>query len=174
MTDTNDIYVQILPVIESESANKILLCKWNKGDFKNRFTGLIRAVDSKETTNGSNIRKQLEKTAASLLPSSLTTNTLKIELVAILNFTDPPAYTEYVYMVHLCADAANITDVAFDGNPCRWFRWDEIPFQEMPEDDHLWYPKVLEAGMKVTGSFTFGSWSETTLKSYHIDTVSRL
>lgn len=47
MTESNDIYVQILPVIESESSNRILLCKWNNGDFKDRFTGLIRAADFK-------------------------------------------------------------------------------------------------------------------------------
>lgn len=44
---SNDVYVQILPVIKSESSNKILLCKWNEGDFKDRYTGLIRAVDFK-------------------------------------------------------------------------------------------------------------------------------
>lgn len=49
MTDPklNDVYVQILPVIKVESSNKILLCKWTKGDFKDRFTGLIKAVDFK-------------------------------------------------------------------------------------------------------------------------------
>lgn len=36
------------------------------------------------------------------------------------------------------------------------------------------HSKVLEEGLKVTGSFTFGSWSEKTLKSYHIDVVSQL
>lgn len=77
-------------------------------------------------------------------------------------------------MVYLSEDAAGITDVAFAGNSCTWFRWEDIPFHEMPEDDHLWYPKVLEQGLKVTGSFTFGSWSEKALKSYHIDTVSQL
>lgn len=98
---------------------------------------------------------------------------LKIELVAILTFTDPPAYDEYVYIVHLSEDAAD-TDVVFDGNPCEWFQWQKIPFENMPEDDHLWYSKVLQEGLKVTGSFTFGSWSETTLKSYDIKTVSDL
>lgn len=68
---------------------------------------------------------------------------LKVELVAILNFTDPPAYNEYIFMVHLDENAAKIGDVAFNGNPCEWFSWEEIPFQQMPEDDHLWYPKVF-------------------------------
>lgn len=97
-----------------------------------------------------------------------------MELVAILNFTDAPAYHEYVYVVYLSEDAAGIADITFQENPCEWFQWDEIPFQEMPEDDHLWYPKVLQEGLKVTGSFTFGSWSEKTLKSYHINTVPQL
>lgn len=99
---------------------------------------------------------------------------VKIELVAKLTFTDPPAYNEYVYMVYLSEDAAWITDITFDRNLCQWFHWEEIPFHEMPEDDRLWYPKVLQGGLKVTGSFTFGSWSEKTLKSFHIDTVTQL
>lgn len=47
MSESNDVYVQILPVIKSECSNRILLCKWNEGDFKDRFTGLIWAVDYK-------------------------------------------------------------------------------------------------------------------------------
>lgn len=43
----NDVYVQILPVIKSGSSNNILLCKWIKGDFKDRYTGLIKSVDFK-------------------------------------------------------------------------------------------------------------------------------
>lgn len=42
-----DIYVQIMPIIKSNALNKILLCKWIEGDYKDRFTGLIRAVDFK-------------------------------------------------------------------------------------------------------------------------------
>lgn len=97
-----------------------------------------------------------------------------IELTAILRFTDPPAYTEYVYKVYVHEDAAAVTDFVFDDNPCVWFGWEDIPFDRMPEDDGLWYPKVLQDGLKVTGLFTFGSWNEKTLKAYHIDAVTQL
>lgn len=114
---------------------------------------------------------RLEIEARSLLPTNLAHRLLKIELVAILTFTDPPAYDEYVHIVHLSEDAAE-ENVHFDGNSCQWFQLENIPFQDMPEDDHLWYSKVLQEGLKLTGSFTFGSWSETKLKSYDIKTVS--
>ncbi len=126
------------------------------------------------TNNSSNFRERLVKVAESIIPENLTLCLLHIELVAILHFNDPPAYTEYVYIVCLSDDAAQFKDITFDDNTCVWYSWDEIPFQEMPQDDHLWYPKVLQEGLKVTGSFTFGSWSEKTLKSYHIDSVSEL
>lgn len=131
-------------------------------------------MNKQECADNSNFREKLEQTAASLLPYMLTPYMLNVELVAILNFADPPAYDEYVYIVCLSENASTIADVEFDGNPADWFRWEDIPFDEMPQDDHLWYPKVLEDGLKVTGSFTFGSIDEKTLKSYHIDTVSQL
>lgn len=77
-------------------------------------------------------------------------------------------------MIDLSNEASTITDITFDNNPCEWFHWEDIPFNRMPEDDRLWYPKVLQEGLKVMGTFTFGSWNETTLKSYHIDAVSEL
>ncbi|XP_037045989.1 uncharacterized protein LOC119081315 [Bradysia coprophila] len=174
MTESHDIYVQILPIIKSQSSNKIVLCKWIQGDYKDRYTGLIRPVASQASPNDSNFREKLEAVATSLLPQHLTPHKQGIELTAILRFTDPPAYTEYVYIVYLNEDAVAITDVLFDDNPCEWFRWEDIPFEQMPEDDGLWYPKVLQEGLKVTGSFTFGSWSEKTLKAHHIDAVTQL
>lgn len=127
-----------------------------------------------ESANDSNFQEKLQTAAVLLLPKTLSTAILKTELVAKLHFTDPPAYNEFVYTVYLNEDALGITDIVFDDNPCEWFDWDDIPFHAMPEDDRVWYPKVLQEGGKVTGSFTFGSWSEKTLKSYHIDTVPDL
>ncbi|KAJ6638103.1 hypothetical protein Bhyg_10836 [Pseudolycoriella hygida] len=170
--ESKDIFVQAMPIIKCKASKRILLCKWIKGDYKDRYTGLISPVNFKE--NEANFREKLEKSAVSLLPANLSSNLVNVELVAILNFTDPPAYTEYVYMTYLSEDSDAINDTVFDENPCHWFHWENIPFQEMPEDDHLWYPKVLEQGLKVTGSFTFGSWSEKTLKCYKIEEMPQL
>ncbi|MDA0977659.1 MAG: 8-oxo-dGTP diphosphatase [Proteobacteria bacterium] len=49
----------------------------------------------------------------------------------------------------------------FEGTPTEteeaipvWFRFDEIPFDEMWDDDRLWLPRVLK-GESVRGYFTF-------------------
>lgn len=108
------------------------------------------------------------------MPGGLSVASSDVDLVAILEFSDSPAYDEYVYVVNLNESSAEINDLSFDGNSCYWFQWDSIPFQQMPADDPLWYPKVLQEGLKVTGTFSFGSWNEKTLKSYRVNSVPHL
>jgi len=43
--------------------------------------------------------------------------------------------------------------------PC-WFAVDDIPFEQMWQDDILWLPRIL-AGERIQGGFTFGEDNET-------------
>ena len=56
---------------------------------------------------------------------------------------------------------------AWEGNPVEsaemkpyWFTVDDIPFEQMWQDDVLWLPRVL-AGERIRGHFTFGADNET-------------
>jgi hypothetical protein len=97
-----------------------------------------------------------------------------LDLVAILEFADPPACEEYVFLASLKDESIkNANNLVFDKSPCYWFDWDKIPFKEMPEDDPLWYPEVLQGGKLMRGSFTFGDWKEKSLKSHWVKEVDK-
>ncbi|CAL8108927.1 unnamed protein product [Orchesella dallaii] len=194
---TNNIYVQVLPVIlkpthtdlsskETDIAftdGKILLCKWASGNFKDRYTGLIKQLSEREEVNIQNLTasekyKVLLQIAESLLPSQLRRHVTELELVGLLNFDDPPACDEYIYKANLAISGSESIDtnhvIPFGEHSCFWYNWKEIPFQEMPADDPLWYPKVLWEEQKVKGTFTFGGWSEKTIKSYELHLVNQI
>lgn len=211
MGNPEGIYVQVLPVVipqqssnnsnkslESQASEcKILLCKWASGDFKDRYTGLIRPLARKEydtiichTENGKHPEKQqiLLQLAKELIPSPLKEVIADIRLVGLLRFEDSPVYDEYIYLANLIAPSNKIEsnekgshlqnyfrqDIMFGENTCYWYSWDQIPYHEMPADDELWYPKVLQQQKKVKGSFTFGGWSEKNIKSFELETVEQV
>lgn len=212
MANPEGIYVQVLPVVTSQQSSnnsnkpaeilasecKILLCKWASGDFKDRYTGLIKPLARREydtiichSEKGDNTEKQqiLLQYAKELIPSPLKEWIADIRLVGLLRFEDSPVYDEYIYLANLIAPSSNKIDlnessnqlqnyfrqdIMFGENTCYWFSWDRIPFQEMPADDELWYPKVLQLQKKVKGSFTFGGWSEKNIKSFELETVKQV
>lgn len=206
------IYVQVLPVVlparltgnpsasiksfpSLTSKCKILLCKWNSGDFKDRYTGLIKPLKSREynTVLQHHANKRFKEkhnvlleAAMALMPSPLQKRLEDIALVGLLRFQDPPVYDEYIYLANLSVSSNNDGNdsdermeffrkgIEFGDNPCHWFGWDGIPFKAMPADDELWYPKVLQQQQKIKGSFTFGAWTEKTIKSFELQTVEQI
>lgn len=177
-----EIFVQLLPVIlpkPTETTGKILLCKWTSGVFEGRYTGMIKNMGQKVETNDDNFKENLAIVAKNLVPLSLQKNLNKIELVGLLGFDGPPDCSEYIYLGTLKDDGDEIINTKevvqdLDSNPCYWFDWDKIPFNQMPNDDAIWYPEVLGGGKKIKGSFVFGGWSERTIKSYELSTVEQL
>jgi hypothetical protein len=112
----------------------------------------------------------LSEIARNLLPVN-SGKIQSLDLVAILEFTDPPACDEYVFVANLQEDEVKNTSLQFENSPCFWFDFDKIPFHEMPLDDAIWYPQVLNEGKLIRGSFSFGSWEEKEIKNYWIKQV---
>jgi 8-oxo-dGTP pyrophosphatase MutT (NUDIX family) len=52
----------------------------------------------------------------------------------------------------------------------QWFRYHEVPYDQMWPDDKLWLPKVL-AGKKVAGEFLFGD--NNNVLDYHLRTLKK-
>ena len=168
-------WVQLLPVAENSSGDsipKILLCKWKDGDYVDRFTGFIGPVDDNVDEN---LESAMERVVASILPHDAKLILEKKELRAILTFDGPPETLEYQYVGYVPEQCAQTLTNLISTDKCsfQWFSLNKIPFEEMPADDRLWYPGVLE-GKKYKGGFVFGGHAERTIKSYELNEVDHL
>eukprot|EP00040_Diaphanoeca_grandis_P012008 m.292355 g.292355 ORF g.292355 m.292355 type:complete len:178 (-) comp229665_c0_seq1:18-551(-) len=152
---------------------KILLGRWNKGAFQGRVSGMIG-----EATEG-----QSPEEAASYLCrtlSGLDISSSKFARRALFTFhevdaSDPAAKdlgVEYQELQLVCDvdDHAMFTPTNSTlFSPLGWIPFEHIPYFEMPEDDAIWYPQVLNSNAILEGEFKFDG---TKLLSCDVRTVS--
>ena len=159
-------------LIRCSKNNRILLGRWNRGPFQGRISGLL----------GQAVTDKGPEEAAKIVVKKLIdfdVDACKLEPKAKFVFheedeTDGAAqllgstYEETQFLMEL--DSTNHFEPTDEFSPV-WFDIDRIPYDEMPEDDIIWYPRVLLNDETLTGTFRFRG---PKLLDYDIEAVERI
>jgi len=149
----------VLDVVNS----RILLGKHTRGEFAGRYTGFIAEVDSEKDLVPLDVARSVALEKAGLDPLACDALNDPRDLFEAARFVfrgwmpDGGLAVEHEFV---CAfrDARAVeklfpTDARAspDGIIPTWFREQEIPYADMPEDDAIWYPIVLGRFSKRNG-----------------------
>lgn len=135
--------------------NKILLGMKKVGFGSGKWNGFGGKVKEGEDIKEAAIREMIEE-------SSVKVNNEDMKKTAVLDFFFPhkPEWNQQVHVF--------MTD-KWEGEPAesdemlpKWFKFDEIPFDQTWSDDKHWLPLVLK-GKQVEAMFKFGEDSSTIL-----------
>ncbi|MFC1802523.1 8-oxo-dGTP diphosphatase [Thermoproteota archaeon] len=137
------ILATICEIIQND---KILLQLKKAGRFgEGKWNGPGGKIRLNETPLEGVIREVKEETGLNILNPVLNGS---------INFyfgeTPEPDWTTYIYLVTEFTGRLQ----ASDEGDLRWFRFEDIPYNSMWEDDKHWLPAFLE-GKKVRGTFWF-------------------
>ena len=170
----------IVQTLVVRNDGKILLGRWLRGSLAGRFTGLLGAARETEHPQHAAVR-----VAASLVPG-LSLKAAQLRPRAIFDFHEVPTLEEYregvrgtesttelqyVYRLH-DDEVEAVSQIGGSGGgggggdsdgsgdntslEPQWFPLADIPYDQMPADDPLWYPLVLDPrGPCLTGEFRF-------------------
>ena len=138
--------------------DRILLAMKKRGFGAGYWNGAGGKLNDNETIEDALVRECQEE---------INVTPLKYHKVAELDFKFPGDTSDMYGHVYVCDK--------WDGEPSeseemapRWFTKDNLPYDEMWEDDIHWLPQVLK-GKKVQGTFTFDS--ENHMLTYSVDEV---
>ena len=141
---------------------KILLAFKKKGFGAGKWNGVGGKLDSKKD-------KDIFEVAIREMEEEIGIKVKDIEKMAILNFSYPyltnSEEREWQTHVFFAKDWQGEPKESEEMKP-RWFKVDEIPFDEMWPDDEFWLPKVLN-GKKVKAKFIFKEGE--IIESYNIN-----
>ncbi len=139
-------------VRESQDDKELLLAMKKRGFGKGKWNGVGGKLDSEKGD------KNIVEAAVRETEEEIGIRIKDLEKVAILNFRFPyiPQDKDWNQDVHVFL-ARN-----WEGEPIeseemapKWFKIEDIPFEEMWPDDKFWLPKIL-AGEKLKARFVFG------------------
>jgi len=124
-------------------AGEVLLIRKKRGLGAGKINGPGGRLEENETPLECAIRETQEE---------LLINPLDIRPAGELffNANDMPRIHGHIFVAGNYEGTPTETDEAIP----LWFRYEDIPFDEMWDDDRLWLPRVL-AGESVQGFFTF-------------------
>lgn len=166
------------------AGDKILLGKHTRGEFAERFTGFIVEIehDSELTPidfarNGAVRRAGLNPVAFDALDQNLDIrevgrfrftgwipNTLVVEHEFVAVFDDAA-----LALLFQETKSKSSTETTVDMIPT-WFRLDEVPYADMPEDDEKWYSCCLNvAGVSSTGRDVSRVVDQLVIGNFHFE-----
>ncbi len=135
--------------------NQILLAMKKRGFGKGRWNGVGGKPENEESITQTAVRECKEEIMVT--PQDLT-------LVAKLNFYFPAEKSNWNQQVHV------FTSLKWKGEPTeteemkpKWYKFNDIPYSLMWDDDKHWLPHVLE-GKFVNASFTFDNKDQIVTK----------
>lgn len=132
---------------------RVLLGKHLRGEFENRYTGFIASVNHEEELTPIDVARTTALLGAGLNPlacDALTGSDLvEVGRFVFRGWIDNAIAIEHEFVAAfrresdlrvLFASTELTSDVAVTYH---WFDLDQIPYDEMPEDDAVWYPCCL-------------------------------
>jgi len=134
----------------------VLLGMKKRGFGEGKWNGFGGKLNDGETLEEAAVR-EMEEEAGMIIDKE------KMEKVAELNFTFPFVAKEkgFDQLVHV------FVVKEWEGEPKeseemlpKWFLTNELPFDNMWNDDRIWLPKILN-GEKIKADFVFGEDNET-------------
>ena len=160
-------------LIRCSKSNRILLGRWNDGPFQGRISGLLGQARAKCANDAA---KQVVKRMIDFeVPDSSKLTPCARFIFHEEDETDGAAellgstYEETQFLLDL-DDSFETKQIRDEFSPI-WFDLDQIPYSEMPEDDLIWYPRVLNNDEILNGTFRFRG---TKLLDYNIEEVDSL
>ena len=150
-------FVQVLVTRDDH----ILLGRWCSGPLKSRISGCIGEIEDENISRGT--VDMVKKLTGLQLPKDSLQHRALFHFVEIGQVDDAMTqtfgrrYAENQYFVDGNELPKNVfedlrrSDASFLPS---WYPLDGIPYDEMPEDDRIWYPRFL-SGEKLTGEFVF-------------------
>lgn len=131
-------------LIVDAAAARLLLAFHKTGDMQGYYTGFLdELLEDEEPMNGAR-RITMEQ-------CGLTVEQTELRAVFRFSAQDYPGADEYEYYTSSYGGELSESE---NVRP-QWFGLEQIPYQQMPADDALWYPSFL-AGKLQRGSFHFG------------------
>lgn len=136
---------------ENRGNKEILLAMKKRGFGKGRWNGVGGKIDAKKGD------KNVFDSAVRETKEEIGVKTKKMEKVAVIDFHFPevPKEKDYDQQVHV------FLTKEWEGEPIeteemapKWFKIEEIPFDQMWDDDKHWLPHVLE-NKKIKAKFVF-------------------
>lgn len=136
----------IATICEITRAGKLLLQKKAAGKFgEGKWNGPGGKVLKGETPEDGVIREVMEETGLTIKNP---------DLKGVLDFyfgeKDEPDWIAYIY--HVTDYTGDIT--ANEEGELKWFKYEDIPYDMMWQDDEYWLPAMLE-GKSFMGAFWF-------------------
>uniref|UniRef100_A0A7S0ZR49 Uncharacterized protein n=1 Tax=Noctiluca scintillans TaxID=2966 RepID=A0A7S0ZR49_NOCSC len=159
---------------------KVLLGRWKTGPFTGRLTGMIGQMT---VTGGAALPKPefaASRTCRDLLGDRVQVDPRVLSRRALLTFEERDVngdaaqslgntYSEY-QLLHTLGPQEDFEPCETgDFEPQGWFGQGEIPFDLMPEDDRVWYDRVLFGGELLRGRFVFDG---TSLLSHALEVIA--
>lgn len=140
--------------------DEVLLAMKKRGFGEGRWNGVGGKVEAGET---------LEQAAKRECHEEIGVMPKKLGRVAVLDFMFPQDPTRPNWNQQVTVFVSR----EWDGKPKeteemapKWFKLEQIPYDEMWSDDKLWLPQVL-AGQTLRGSFSFNE--DSSVKSYKLE-----
>ena len=135
---------------ENNKEKELLLAMKKKGFGRGKWNGIGGKFDPKKDKN-------IIETAKRELREEVGVTTKEIREMAILNFFYPylsdPEEKEWQVHVFFAKKWEGAPKESEEVKP-KWFKINEIPFNQMWPDDRFWLPKVLK-GEKLKAGFIF-------------------
>lgn len=157
-----------LLIRERRNNKELLLAMKKKGFGDGKWNGVGGKLDYKKGD------KDIVDAAIRETKEEIGIKIKKLEKVAILSFHFPYISKEkewdqdvHVFLVKYWKGEPTESEEMAP----RWFKTDEIPFDEMWDDDKVWLPKILE-GKKVKADFIFKE--DEIISKQSIEVIGRL
>ncbi len=143
---------QIGTIVFLRRGDEVLLAMKKRGFGAGRWNGAGGKPKPDETVEQAAIRECQEEIGVT--PRSL-------EQMAEIRFHYPEGKVKQWHgFVYICREWEGEPRETEEMAP-RWFQVDEVPFEEMWDDDRYWLPQVL-AGERVAAEFTFDAEDRVT------------